>query len=1627
MAFKSVLRLLLLCFSIIGVAWGQDAGNPPNLQTVPSDDFGVDSIDLQSLSIGISAPVISKPGAIPFSFSLQGSSYCGVIPFAANGHAVECGIGPTKDYGTVSNVPFQNWLPMGVNGVVAEWGASWQLGYNIDTIVTCGTSTTHKHTDLFISGPDYTTYPLPAADYIEIGGCTHDIDDYTVLGGIHVVTTGGIPAITFPNGNVRGLASVTDPFGNVVSYSSGTTSYTDTLGTTIDITPSGRTTGTPGTYYWTDTTGTQQHMSEVVTAATLKTTFGCGTTAADQTYTGEVLSEIDYPDGHNLLFSYEPVSGGVTGRISQITLRTGGTVSYTYGAPLICNSKGLIPSSVSRVTSDGTTTYTVATFTGASGKFGTTTTILDPGKNKRVLTFMGTDQWGNGQFSVPLLVTQVQTYKNTGTVASPSYPVSANQTTLYCYNNNTTSCATTQASYPITAKDVYVTLDGKSTSSRAKYTYDTYGNVTEIDRYPFTTVGTGTIDNKTVITYGSWNGSTCVAVGSNIVNLPCRITTTNGAGTLTLSDQVNAYSSKGFLTATSKWKTGSTWIVLAQATANPNGTTNTSTNSTGAVTTYSYAGTGGCNAILPTGTSVTVNSVTMTTSATWDCNMGKLLTSTDANSNQAIFTYDLLGRPHSQEDPANVYTLTETYPSQTTQQITDSTYFTTTNTVDGLGRLVRSQKTDGASYDTVSTGYAYNGTQFRISASQPCITTLNADCTKNHFQDIDPLGRTFSTSTTSNETVASTFSQNDVSVQLIPAPSGENTKTTQTEFDGLGRVSKVCALEATGGTACGQFLGNSGILNSFTYTYGSGTVQVDNARGSQTHTTIADALGRVTSVKLPETGATATTYVYDTENSGQGCGARTSNGALLRKNYSDGSFECYVVDSLGRTTDIGSSASAPAAVCKRFRFDSTSSSYGGYTAPTGYTGANTGGRLMEAATDDCTFPLSQAHMITDEWFAYDDDGRVTDVWETTPNSAGFYHTTQSYYSNGQLNALSGVPGKSTYTITLDTNGRPDASTYGATTVGRNVNWNAAGQPTQIDTNSSTDNDQYTYDANTGLMKTWSFTIGALNESATLTWNPNRTLKTLAITDGFNASGTQTCNYNPTDHTGTGYDDVGRLVGFYCGASENQTFAYTDYDNLTKSGTTSWNPVYSTTNNHYTGATYDGNGRVTYDLNNSFAWDVYGKMITANSGASLGSCGAAGVTCVTYDAFGRPAEKNVAGTVTEFLYSPIGLTATMSGTTTQNMRVPVPGGAIFNSSSTGLGNTVLHVDWLGTARVGYSLGGSKILETSMTPYGEKYATSTGTGLLNFTGDFQDLFSGLYDTPNREFDVASGSRWLSPDPAMASWNAYAYPTNPNSFIDPSGLRGCNPRRCTSNNEVGVGDNGGYDYQFSWGTAYGNSGLLSTAAGVVGSTSSSSLFQGTFSPAGTSANVDVTGVSSTILDTGAQQGTTIRLYNNTSNANFYTGMSTGNGLSPIQTANGPHRTGAGKKIHPKIHPKIQMADWFYQVTGRKWTSGGDGPMDNVDSPESWSQLETNAPLPPGENIQVNPTGYLLDEGSGLNWVDVTAGEASPAAAAGWGGLIGILSLAPEAAGAGWATSMAYDAVGNPFVPQSGSGLVP
>jgi RHS repeat-associated protein len=100
---------------------------------------------------------------------------------------------------------------------------------------------------------------------------------------------------------------------------------------------------------------------------------------------------------------------------------------------------------------------------------------------------------------------------------------------------------------------------------------------------------------------------------------------------------------------------------------------------------------------------------------------------------------------------------------------------------------------------------------------------------------------------------------------------------------------------------------------------------------------------------------------------------------------------------------------------------------------------------------------------------------------------------------------------------------------------------------------------------------------------------------------------------------------------------------------------------------------------------------------------------------------------------------------------------------------------LHPDWLGTKRLATAVaGGAQDFDTAFDPYGRSYDTFGSLQVRDFAGTLEFTVYNLFDTPNRELSMNSG-RWLSPDSAHASWNAYAYPTNPNNLIDPSGLYG------------------------------------------------------------------------------------------------------------------------------------------------------------------------------------------------------------------------------------------------------------
>ena len=156
-------------------------------------------------------------------------------------------------------------------------------------------------------------------------------------------------------------------------------------------------------------------------------------------------------------------------------------------------------------------------------------------------------------------------------------------------------------------------------------------------------------------------------------------------------------------------------------------------------------------------------------------------------------------------------------------------------------------------------------------------------------------------------------------------------------------------------------------------------------------------LGRLVSESNPESGTT--TYVYDTTSVADLCGGsgRTSYGDLLQKKDANGVTTCYIYDALHRLTDVGNSAYSASNPCKRFRYDNSSGVLG--TRPSGVTISNPYGRRVEAETDDCTWPPTGTHQLTDEWFSYSSRGENSDTYEMTPNSAGYHHFNVSYWAN----------------------------------------------------------------------------------------------------------------------------------------------------------------------------------------------------------------------------------------------------------------------------------------------------------------------------------------------------------------------------------------------------------------------------------------------------------------------------------------------------------------------------------------------------------------------------------------------------------------------------------------------------
>ncbi len=1256
---------------------------------------------------------------------------------------------------------------------------------------------------------------------------------------ITVAANGSVTSLKARDGSVInavvGSNTVQDGNGNEITSAtpSGTTTYTDTLGTTVLTNSGSGTPSSPITLQYTSPTGAAANYTVQYTSYTVKTNFGVSGIAEYGPTANSLVSSIQLPDGTSYSFTYEqtpgsctPLSGTfsncITSRIASITLATGGTVTYLYsGGP---NNTGIFAdgstAGLKRILTASTTCsastscwqYSRTLVSGTPGTGSTwTTAVIDPNSNNTVINFA--EDAANISGTTPsfnMYETQRKAYQGAVSATACSATTTNNcllLTSFTCYNANFTNCATATVSSPITQKDAYTQLTNGSTRL-SETAYNSSGLVTDDKEYDYGVTtgavpGTSHLVKETATTYGSFNGSGCTALGNSIIGKLCQVTVKDWtSGTATTIATTSYTYDQGTLTTTSgtpqhlsvSGSRGNLTTLATQVTPTPTsltktftyfdtGTPNVVTDVNGAQSSYIY-GTVSCGNSFPT----TINEpLGLSRLMAWNCTGGVTTQATDENSNNVTSTYNdpEFWRPASVSDQmsnqTNLSYFGQTAAESALQNFNGgSSALDGRSTLDGFGRPILAQRLQtpgGTNYDTTETDYNNIGLPQRTTMPFSATAGTTNSSAPGTIKTYDALGRVLTISYADGGQVSYTYSNNDILQQV----SGTQTFKKQFEYDGLGRLASVCEMtQQAGSGTCGQSTSVNGFWTKYTYdALGRILAVTQNAQAAtasqQTRSFAYDLLGRMTSETNPESGTT--TYVYDTESSA--CGSITSPGDLVLKTDANGNITCYYHDALHRLVHESTVAgSGPNPTPERF-FVYDSATVNGVAM------ANAKGHLAEAYTcNTCT----GAH-LTDEGFSYDADGRQTDLYESTPHSGGYYHTTAAYAANGTLQSLGGIPGYTTMTYGLDGEGRLSTALQGTAKIvcdsscsGASTTYNVASQPLKITIGGFPDNDTYTYDANTARMKTYAFTVGStpVSVQGTLTWNSNGTLASLAVTDGFNSSGTQTCNYL--------YDELGRIgtppgsssPSVSCGSVWQQTFTYDAFGNITKSGSITWNPGYNLSNRYtLAGTSYDANGNLLNDTFHTYTWDASGHPVTIDST----SCGSSG-TCLTYDALGRMVEKSVGSTFTEVLYSPVGKTAIMSGQTASSAYFPLPGGStLFESGSTGGTRHFWHKDWLGSARFSSAITNrNSIIDRAFAPFGEIYDDLGATNEIDFTGDTQDTVAKTYDTANRELNPSQG-RWISPDPAglgaasLASpqtWNRYAYVGgNPLSLVDPLGL--------------------------------------------------------------------------------------------------------------------------------------------------------------------------------------------------------------------------------------------------------------
>lgn len=1106
----------------------------PNLNTASQlgsvDNKGIDAIDLSTLDVTLNIPIYSKPGRkLSTEVSLQHTNQVWAMPYwnsiLSNPNLT---IGffywyAPNPYGWSVAVKHLGYLSVTLVPTPCD-SHSHELDYTHYVYISPdGLSHDYGNGQLqnLTAAPQYTRNPCnntSGLDY-SISGVPATVDGYTLnidsTGTATIATPSGTvitPAVDLQASTAPGtiVKSTQDSNGNVLTAGVPSTNalnqesplvatVKDTLGVNTLTSTAGPTLSYSGpsviTESYIDSNGNTQTITEHYSLFSLQTNFGCPSapdplssidyspTVVSSGVGGPVplLDRVTLTNGTYYAFTYEPVNitaewTPTTGRVASITLPTGGTISYTYGATDCLDGN---PLSISRSDGNGLWQYSrtagdsvyiqnnVAGVLEANATVAgvTATTVIDPLNNTTQLTFSGRQtvfpNWAPP--TVYGIMPGIETDRKIFQGAATGVPIYEKQT---CYNgfappciNQTAAPATyyggpNESTSPLQI-DTYESFNGAA-SKRTTRIYDPIARLLEQDNYDF---GATTATSKRFLSYVN-PGNTWVKEDK----------TTDGSGRSVLSDTTYGYDETAVV-ATSG---------VPQHVAVTGGRGNVTSvgrllNGVSLTTTYTYDDTGNVRSVTDpcgngtcadmTGTSHTSN---YSYTDTWAANSSLCPVSGESLAFATSVT-DALGHTTTASyEPCAGQTMSTLDANDIANSRKGTQY-----TYDSINHLTATVYPDGGSTSINYHKYALPLTITKTVVASPS-PSIGASI------QYDGLGRPV-INTGANGAITTTVYDPSGNVEFVSNPhysqSASTDGTTSYSYDALGR--KLLQCQPDNGNGSSPCVAGSSYER---WSYSGNTVTFTDELGNQWQRT-SDGLGRLTKVLEPNGLSQApnmeTDYAYDavgdllslTQNGVAGNTARfrsftydTLSRLVCASNPENSSAPCptgatgaYVAGTVGYNYDLNGNVQAKTDarnITTTYAYDALnrllSKSYSDGNTPSScfqYDSATSNGVgqlasewTQRSAAGSCPATAPTAGFLTmRSLLAYDPMGRIWSEQQCTPAgctsaipcSTSNGNQSYSYDLAGNLtcssNGIASTPGVGsaplTFTQSFDTAGR----------------------------------------------------------------------------------------------------------------------------------------------------------------------------------------------------------------------------------------------------------------------------------------------------------------------------------------------------------------------------------------------------------------------------------------------------------------------------------------------------------------------------------------------------------------------------------------------------------------------------